>query len=49
MKTTDNSYEKLEKLIRENHPYEVCELLKLDVKGGNRDYIHWVESMGSKE
>jgi len=49
MKTTDGNYEKLEKFIKENHPYDVCELVKLDVKGGNKDYVQWVDSTVSKD
>ena len=46
IKTTEDAYAQLEKFIKENHPYEVCELIRLDVNGGNRDYIHWVENLG---
>jgi periplasmic divalent cation tolerance protein len=45
MKTT--RYADLEAAIRELHPYEVPEILALEVAGGLPSYLHWLaESCG---
>lgn len=45
MKTT--RYADLEAVIRELHPYEVPEILALEVAGGLPGYLHWLaESCG---
>ena len=36
-------YPELEKVIRRIHPYEVPELLAMDIAAGNPDYLHWLE------
>lgn len=42
IKTRDDRYEKLEQRIRELHPYDVCEVLALDVSAGSKPYLDWV-------
>jgi periplasmic divalent cation tolerance protein len=42
IKTRDDRYEKLEQRIRELHPYEVCEVLALEVLAGSKPYLDWV-------
>jgi periplasmic divalent cation tolerance protein len=42
IKTRDDRYEALEKRIRELHPYDVCEVLALDVSAGSKPYLDWV-------
>lgn len=44
MKTTEKAYPQLEAFIKEHHPYEVPEIIYYEIKGGNKDYIDWVES-----
>ncbi|MBU0532487.1 divalent-cation tolerance protein CutA [Candidatus Micrarchaeota archaeon] len=43
IKTTEKAYKQLEMYIKQNHPYKVAEILKIDVEGGNTEYIQWIE------
>jgi len=43
MKTTQNRVEELKKRIKELHPYEVPEILALDVSDGSEEYLKWVK------
>ena len=42
IKTTPEAYPRLERRIKELHPYTVPEILGLPVKEGNEDYLRWV-------
>ncbi len=42
IKTRADRYEKLEQRLRELHPYEVCEVLALDVAAGSKAYLDWI-------
>ncbi len=42
IKTRGDRYDKLEQRLRELHPYEVCEILALDVARGSAPYLDWV-------
>ncbi len=42
IKTSAERYEKLEQRVRELHPYEVCEVVALDVARGSAPYLDWV-------
>lgn len=42
MKTGAGRYEELESRIRALHPYEVCEVIALDVTAGSAPYLAWV-------
>jgi periplasmic divalent cation tolerance protein len=42
LKTQKSHWAKLSKAIRENHPYEVCEILALPVARGNPAYLKWI-------
>lgn len=42
IKTTAAHYPAVEALIRERHPYELPEILAVDVQGGLPDYLAWV-------
>lgn len=42
MKTTAECYPALESAIRENHSYEIPEILRLPVEGGLAAYLAWV-------
>lgn len=33
---------KVEEAIRKHHSYETPEILAVDVRDGNADYLHWV-------
>jgi len=43
-KTEKRLYTELEKEIRENHPYDVPEILAMPVILGNQDYIKWLST-----
>lgn len=42
LKTTDNRYRALEKLVLQLHSYEVPEIIALPIKRGFKRYIGWV-------
>jgi periplasmic divalent cation tolerance protein len=42
MKTTEDRLTALTRRVPELHPYEVCEVLTLDVAGGHPPYLDWV-------
>ena len=44
IKTMEKAYGQLETYIRDNHPHHMPEIIYLDVKGGQKDYLTWVES-----
>src|SRR5579864_7617078 len=41
-KTRRELYNELEQAIRAIHPYDVPEILAVDVTAGNADYLNWV-------
>jgi len=43
LKTTAKRVEKLEKLIVAEHPYDTPEFIVLDLRGGNKRYLNWLE------
>ncbi|MHB2156055.1 divalent-cation tolerance protein CutA [Calditrichota bacterium GD2] len=47
IKTDDRQYEKLEQTIKELHPYEVPEVIALDIKRGSKDYLKWIQEVVS--
>jgi periplasmic divalent cation tolerance protein len=42
IKTTDALYPKVESLIRENHSYEVPQIVKVPITGGLKEYLDWI-------
>ena len=42
IKTTKEAYPRLEKLIREAHPYELPEIIAVPVEAGLPAYLGWV-------
>ncbi|MBI5046135.1 divalent-cation tolerance protein CutA [Candidatus Micrarchaeota archaeon] len=42
IKTTKNNYSKLEKFIKENHEYEIPEILAIKIEKVNKDYLGWI-------
>lgn len=44
IKTTQAAYPRLEKLIREAHPYELPEIIAVSVTAGLPAYLDWVRS-----
>ncbi len=43
-KTSRSEYERLESLVRQNHPYETPEILAVPILAGNKEYLEWIES-----
>ena len=43
VKTRAELLEELIKLVKENHPYSVPEIIALPIIGGNKDYLQWIE------
>ena len=44
LKTTAKCVTKLEKLIVDAHPYDTPEFIVLDLRGGNKRYLDWLET-----
>lgn len=44
IKSSKELYGKLEKEIKEIHPYDVPEILVMPVLDGNRDYLEWLRN-----
>ncbi|CAB3372640.1 Hypothetical predicted protein [Cloeon dipterum] len=42
IKTRTSIIEELTKYVRENHPYEVCEVITLPIQSGNPPYLKWL-------
>lgn len=42
IKTDAERYAELERTIRQNHPYEVPEIIAIPVASGLREYLDWV-------
>jgi periplasmic divalent cation tolerance protein len=44
VKTKASLLDELVSLVKENHSYEVPEIIALPIMGGNRDYLKWINS-----
>lgn len=42
IKTKDTLFSRLEKAVRQAHPYEVAELIAVPVKKGSAPYLSWI-------
>lgn len=49
IKTTNAAYPRLERMIRESHPYELPEIIAVPVTAGLPAYLDWVRSETDKE
>lgn len=43
VKTKAALLDEIIKLVKENHSYEVPEIVALPIVGGNRDYLKWID------
>ena len=43
IKTTAKAYPRVETHIKDNHPHKIPEIIFLEVKGGQKDYLEWVD------
>ena len=44
MKSRDDLYNNLEKVIKESHPYDVPEILSVPVTNGSTEYFDWLST-----
>lgn len=44
IKTRKDLYKKVEKAIKEIHPYEVPEIIAVSIVEGSKDYLKWLSS-----
>ena len=44
-KTRQNLYKKLESKIKELHPYEIPEIISVDIVNGLQSYFKWIDEM----
>ena len=45
IKTRASLLEELVRLIKENHSYQVPEIIALPIVAGNREYLGWIDSV----
>lgn len=48
IKSSNNQYPELEKIIVSLHPYELPEIIAVSVDQGLADYLHWVKQCTEK-
>jgi periplasmic divalent cation tolerance protein len=44
IKSHKDRYQALEKTIRDNHPYEIPEIIAIPIEAGLPEYLHWIDS-----
>ncbi len=44
IKTTEARYQEVQRMIREQHPYELPEIICVAVDNGLPEYLNWVEN-----
>jgi periplasmic divalent cation tolerance protein len=45
IKSEKSLYNELEKTIKDNHPYDVPEIIAVPITMGNQDYLDWLNSI----
>lgn len=45
IKARSDAYEKIESLIRENHSYEVPEIVQILIDRGSAPYLRWIDEV----
>ena len=45
IKTKTGLFEKVEKAIKENHSYEVPEIVAVPINNGSKEYFEWIENV----
>jgi len=43
IKTNTKNYKKVEKLIKQNHTYELPEIIAVKIKKGSKEYLNWMK------
>jgi periplasmic divalent cation tolerance protein len=44
IKTKASLFNKVEKVIKENHSYSVPEVISIEIKKGSKEYLKWLDS-----
>lgn len=44
IKSSKDRYQALEAAIRDNHPYDVPEIIAVPIEAGLPEYLHWIDS-----
>jgi len=42
IKTRSSRVDELSKYVRDNHPYDVAEVISIPIEGGNPPYLKWI-------
>lgn len=42
IKTTETAYSELEQAIKQQHPYDVPEIIAIPIQQGSADYLNWI-------
>ncbi|KAF8795316.1 protein CutA homolog isoform X2 [Argiope bruennichi] len=45
IKSRTSRLDELTKYVRENHPYEVCEVISMPIQQGNEPYLKWLDEI----
>ena len=45
IKTRDSKVEDVKKVILDNHPYDVPEIISVAIKDGHSDYLNWMSEV----
>ncbi len=45
IKAGTDQYERIEQLIRQNHSYEVPEIVQIPIIKGSKDYLNWIDEV----
>ncbi|KAK7066452.1 hypothetical protein SK128_015447 [Halocaridina rubra] len=45
IKTRTTRLEELTKFVKENHPYDVCEVISAPIAQGNKPYLDWISEI----
>ncbi len=43
IKSVRNNFKKIERIIKTLHPYEVPEIISININSGNKDYLNWIK------
>lgn len=43
IKSREDCYEKIERIIRENHSYEIPDIIAFPIISGSREYLAWLD------
>ena len=44
IKTTQEKYTQVEKIIKENHSYEIPEIIVVPILNGDKEYLEWIHT-----